>query len=121
MTLDQHGLVTSSPDTEAVELYDAAIDHLLHFRPAVMEALAASLEVDPSAAMSRVLQAYLGLLGTEPEDAQAARLSFESWYATSDQSTLMPREQQHVAAAQDWLGGDMVGAGLRLRARLPVE
>jgi len=116
VTLDQHGLVTSTPDTEAVELYDVAIDHLLHFRPAVMEALAASLEIDPSAAMSQVLQAYLGLLGTEPEDAQAARSSFESWCSTSDQSALMPRERQHVAAVQDWLGGDMSGAGLRLSA-----
>ena len=115
MVTDQHGLATSTADVESVRQYDAAIDHLLHFRPAVMGALAASLDSDPSSAISQVLQVYLGLLGTEPDDAKAARSTFEAWRTEYGATSLTPREQQHVAAAQDWLDGNMAAAGSRLR------
>lgn len=115
MKTDQHGLTISTNDPVAVKEYDAAVDHLLHFRPAVMDALASSLDADPSCSMSQVLQAYLGLLGTEPDDARAARSSFETWRAANDETMLTPREREHVGAAQMWLEGDMAAAGRRLR------
>lgn len=115
MMTDQHGLAMSARDPLAVEQYDAGIDHLLHFRPAVMEALESSLAADPSCAMSQVLQSYLGLLGTEPDDARAAASGFQTWRTSNDESILTSRERAHVAAAQLWLDGDMTAAGSRLR------
>lgn len=113
---DEHGVELSTHDPEAVARYDAAVDHLLHFRPAVGDEVAAALAVDPTMAMAHVMSAYLGVLGTEPTDAEAARASFTAWRGEVDETSLLERESRHVEAAQAWLDGDLTGSGTRLRA-----
>ena len=114
-TPDQHGLSVTTVDSASVAHYDAAVDHLLHFRPAVGDEVSAALAIDPNLAMAQVFSAYLGLLGTEPTDAAAARTAFTDWRSTTDESSLQERERQHVDAAQAWLDGDLRGAGRLLR------
>ena len=112
---DQHGNDLSTTDAEAVAHYDAAIDHLLHFRSAVGDEVGAALEIDPDMAMAQVLSAYLGVLGTEAGDTQAARSVFVDWRAGADELALGERERRHVQAAQAWLDGNFRGAGVILR------
>ncbi len=113
MSHDAHGNAMSANE-ECAAHYDRALDHLLHFRPEVGHSTAAALDADPTAPMPRVFEAYLGLLGTEPADAAAARVVFDDFVASADPSRWTPRERGHVEAASAWLSGDMSGAGAAL-------
>ncbi len=62
-------------------------------------------------AMGRGLAGYLGVLGTEADDAAAAAESFAAWSAGFDRSHLDERERAHLDAAWTWLQGDMIGCG----------
>ena len=99
MSVDQHGNDLTDADPAAVAAYDAAVDHLLHFRSEVGDLLSAALAVEPGLAMGRAMEAYLGVLGTEPDDVAAARESLTSYVAATDTPGLLPRERQHLAAA----------------------
>jgi tetratricopeptide (TPR) repeat protein len=114
-TTDLQGLHLTTTGTEAVVHYNAAVDHLLHFRSAVGDEVSAALAVDPGMAMAHVLNAYLGLLGTEPDDASAARAAFTDFRAGTDETALNERERQHIEAAQTWLDGKLSGADVLLR------
>ncbi|TAK69639.1 MAG: tetratricopeptide repeat protein [Actinomycetota bacterium] len=114
MSLDQHGNPTTGA-TAAVDFLDAAVDHLVNFRPAVTDAVVDAIAADPTAPMPRVMAAYLGLLGTEPADAATAATEFGSWRRAVDDTPWTGREHQHVVAAQRWLGGDLAGAADDLR------
>ncbi len=120
MSTDQHGNTLSGADPAAVAALDEAVDHLLHFRPAVGDSLAAALDVDPKLAVARAMEAYLGVLGTEPEDAAAARTTLQGYLAATDDASLLPRERQHLAAADALVRGDLVTGG-RLLRELVVE
>ncbi|MFI6901671.1 tetratricopeptide repeat protein [Nonomuraea sp. NPDC050394] len=115
MTTDQHGLATTGSGA-AVRHYDRAVDALLHFKVEVDGHAAAAVEAEPAFAMGHVLQAYLGLLTTEPDDARAARERFASFRARADESLLLPRERAHVEAVQALLDGDFRTCGTRLQA-----
>lgn len=112
---DQHGVVISSTDPAAVTHYDAAVDEVLHFRPAVLDELATALSVDPQMPMGQLLQAYLGLMGTEVADSRQARQRFAAWWSGVDAHALTPVEAAHADAVQCWLVGDMRGCAQRLR------
>jgi len=96
---------------EAVAAYDRAIEHLIRFQPAVVDA-AAEAAADPGCVMGRVFGAYLGLMSTEEGAVAAARAALGP--ADGDDSALLPRERAHLAAARRWIAGDMAGAGALL-------
>ena len=112
MHKDRHGLELSQTSPTAVRHYDAAVDHLLFFRAEVVAETTAALAEDPGSPMVNVLAAYLGLLGTEPDDVAAAHTAFAGFRPASPPT---PREQAHLAAASTWLDGDLRGAGALLR------
>jgi len=114
-TTDQHGVVISSTGPEALTHYDAAIDEILHFRPAVLDEIAAVIAADPQMPMAQLLSAYLGVMGTEPEDSRQARLGFAAWWAGVDADELTFVEAAHADAVQCWLVGDLRGCARRLR------
>jgi tetratricopeptide (TPR) repeat protein len=112
---DQHGntLTVGSPD--ALAAYDAAVDHLLHFRPAVTGSLVDATTADPDLPMARLAQAYLGMLGTERDDALAAAADLQAYVAGADPTSWQPRERGHLAAATALLDGDLTTGGFVLR------
>jgi hypothetical protein len=114
MSFDHSGLpITAS--AEAASHFDSAVSALLNFRPEVGAQNDLALESEPDFAMGQVFAAYLGLLGTEAEDAAEARSRFHGWLERADRSALSERERRHVAAAKAWLDGDMIGCGTLLQ------
>jgi len=113
---DQHGNDTTVASDQALAAYDAAVDHLLHFRSQVADAVDEAIELDPGFAMAHIMRAYLGMLGTEPDDVAAARRQLDAYEATADVQRLGGREQAHLAAARALLRGDLFGGGRSLRA-----
>jgi tetratricopeptide (TPR) repeat protein len=110
LRLDRYGMpVTGSP--EALEHLEAAVSAMIYFRPEVGIETTDALGADPHCAMGRALAGYLGVLGTEADDAARARRSLETWLGEADQSRLHDRERSHLRAAGIWLDGDMLGAG----------
>jgi tetratricopeptide (TPR) repeat protein len=113
VSADQHGNVVSAGSAEAVAAYDAAVDHLLHFRGEVGESLSQALELDPGFAMAQAMQAYLGVLGTEPDDVASARAALDAFEEEVDLGRLTSRECQHLAAAHALVRGELeVGGGV---------
>jgi tetratricopeptide (TPR) repeat protein len=104
---DSLGNLTSASSSQAVKHLENALDCFLHFRGAMPQELNAALELDPTNALAWALRAYLGVLGTEPLDAQVAREAFANFKTRHT----LPRERGHLAAAQALLDGDFLGAG----------
>ncbi|MEV2250551.1 tetratricopeptide repeat protein [Streptomyces sp. NPDC050147] len=111
MEMDRHAHVLSGTSDEAARHYERALDALLFFRAEVADEVQAMVADSPDSAMAHVFAAYLGLLGTEEKDAAAARRSFSTFRAAVDPAGLSPRETMHAAAAESWLGGEMLRAG----------
>ncbi|MDJ1133917.1 tetratricopeptide repeat protein [Streptomyces iconiensis] len=114
---DRHGLETTGggADTEAGEHYAHAVDSLLFFRGDVADAVEAMREAAPRAPLAHAFAAYLGLLGTEADQAAVARERFARFRESVDQSGFTARERAHLQAASVWLAGDIERAGTLLR------
>jgi hypothetical protein len=113
--LDRQGLEMSG-SVEAVAAYDRAIDHLVRFRPELLDDIAAST-LDPSCAMGATLSAYVSLLSTEGAGATRARAVLAN---AAPGPALVARERAHRAVLERWVAGDMHRAGALLN-RLSVE
>ncbi len=113
---DQHGNQLTVGGAEALTAYDGAVDHLLHFRAEVVGSLDDAVAADPAFPMARIAQAYLGVLGTERDDALAAGASLTAYLADADVAGWQPRERAHAAAAQALVHGDLTTGGALLRA-----
>ena len=105
---DSLGNTSSATSSTAVTHLEQALDCFLHFRGAMPQELQHTLESDPNNALAWALKAYLGVLGTEPLDAQAARAAFGTFQVPPN---ILPRERGHLAAAKALLGGDFLQAG----------
>jgi hypothetical protein len=100
---------------EAIAAYDQAVDHLIRFRPEVMDAVSVIVAADPGCVMGRVFGAYLELMSTEARAVVAARGALGPLaHEGGGDEKLLPRERAHLAAARRWAGGDMAGAGALL-------
>lgn len=111
---DAAGVPIAGANPAALARYDRAVDALLRFRPELALHAAVAVAEDPRFVMGRVLQAYVGMLGTEGEAAARARRSFAEFRRTLDLEPLPERERRHVDAAATWLAGDYLGAGTKL-------
>lgn len=111
MTTDRHGHPMTDTGEEAARHLEDALDALLFFRPEVVEHAVAAVRAAPDSPTANVFSAYLGLLGTEPEDAAKASERFERFRAQLDRASATPRERAHVDAVSAWLAGDIHQAG----------
>lgn len=111
MPSDAHGLAVTG-DAAAIAHYDTALDHLVHFRPAVVDASAAALAESPEFPIARALSGYLGLLGTEAADAVDVRARFGRG---PGDTPMNERERAHLHAVAAWSRGDLAGAGRLLQ------
>ncbi|MFJ9575899.1 tetratricopeptide repeat protein [Streptomyces sp. NPDC101191] len=107
MVTDRYGHVLHEGTREGAAHLDRAVEALLFFSPELVPAVADLLATDPDAPVGQALAAYLGVLGTEPADAAAARARFEEFTARVDRTALPPRERLHTAAAGALLSGDL--------------
>ncbi|MEV7416656.1 tetratricopeptide repeat protein [Streptomyces sp. NPDC089919] len=109
MPTDRYGHDLYDGTAEAAGHLDRAVAHLLFLRPEVAGAVEDLLATAPTAPVGQAFAAYLGVLGTEPADAAAARRRFEAFTAGLDTTRLPPRERMHTAAAAHLLAGDLKG------------
>ena len=106
---DAHGNPISG-SSDAIARYDVAVDHLLAYREALLDAMGAVAEQDPDLPMGQVLIGYLSLTSTDVPDVPAAADAL----AALDQLELNDRETTHRAALAAWVDGDWHGAAGRL-------
>ncbi len=99
-----------SGGSDAIDLYDRALDRLVRFHPDVVD-LAGQLTADgDTAAMAWALMAYLNLMSTDVDDVAAARSALHSLSTTE----MNEREQAHAAAINAWVHGGWNEASSRL-------
>jgi hypothetical protein len=98
-TLDATGNPASGP-SDAIRRYDEALDLLLRYHPAVVDA-AGGLAAEPPFPMSQAFLAYLSLTTTDVPDLANAREAA----ATLDRLPRNEREEAHAAAINAWLEG----------------
>ena len=102
---DAHGNPTSA-SSDAIALYDRAIDRFLRFHPAVVDLAGELAEQEPGAPMAQVLMAYLHLTSTDVPDLDGANAAAQALAALPRNQ----REEFHARAVAAWLDGDWTGA-----------
>lgn len=108
-TRDQHG-VPMSGTSDAIALYDRAIDRMLRFHPEVLDLAGALTTEAADAPMGHALVAYLHLGSTDVPDLEGAAAAHREMSSLP----MNERERLHAAAISAWLAGDWNGAAQRL-------
>ncbi len=88
------------------ESYERALDHLLRYKPEVIDLVGALTTDHPDFAMGHALMAYLCLTATDVPELSAARAA----HASIVSSPTDERATMHAAAIGAWLAGDWHGA-----------
>jgi tetratricopeptide (TPR) repeat protein len=97
--------------SEALDLYDRAIDRFVRFHPDVVDLAGQLTADDDPAPMACALMSYLHLMSTDPDDLSTARAWWERLSRIDETNN---REQAHASAIEAWLGGDWHGTAARL-------
>ena len=111
---DRYGLGCTG-SAGAVQRLSRAQEHLLRFRPEVVEELDAAIAEDPGCVMARAARAWIGLMSSEWPDARAAA------ELIAHTRSIDAREQAHLDAIRAWTMGDMHACGRRLDALLDAH
>lgn len=107
--LDAHGNPMTG-GTDAIELYDQAIDRLVRFHPDIVGLTGRLTDGEAPPPMAFVLAAYLSLMSTDPADLADARTARQALEALDHND----RERAHGAAISAWLDGEWRGASTLL-------
>src|SRR5258708_1706894 len=107
MHSDAQGLDLSGT-SDAVDAYDRALGHLVRFQPEVVSVIADARASETGCAMVELLSAYLSLMSTEQSGVADAHDALRN--LGEEPHDLTAREREHLAAANQWLLGDMAGA-----------
>jgi hypothetical protein len=111
---DVAGNITTSTNAKALEHFNQALDDFIHFRGALVENIDAAINVDPDFALGYAYKGYVGVLGTEPKDAEVAKTVVENFLKSTNLSRLSERERLHLQAAKTLLNGDFHGSSGQL-------
>lgn len=103
--LDGHGNPMTG-DRDTVGRYDAAVDQLLRFSPAVLDTVGAMVADEPAAPMGDAFGAYLHLSSTDPNGLATARARHTSMTGAA----LNERERLHARAIGAWSDGGWADA-----------
>jgi tetratricopeptide (TPR) repeat protein len=118
--IDSTGHQVSGATPESLAAYEQAARELLCMVDDPVASISRAIEASPEMPMAHVLQAWLYLLGTEPEGLAAARAACEAAAALPAND----REQRHLAAAQALTQGRWREAAQRLEdlsLRYPLD
>ncbi len=107
MHADAQGLDMSGT-SDAVAAYDRALGHFVRFQSEVVGVIADARAAEAGCAMVELLSAYLSLMSTEQSGVADAHDALRNLGELPHD--LIPREREHLAAANLWLLGDMAGA-----------
>jgi tetratricopeptide (TPR) repeat protein len=111
---DRYGLACTG-SAVAVQRLSRAQEHLLRFRPEVVEELDAAIAEDADCVMARAARAWIGLLSSEWPDTRAAA------ELVAGTRSIDAREQAHLDAIRAWALGDMHACGRLLDALLDAH
>ncbi len=114
MNKDRYGLACTG-SAGAVQRLSRAQEHLLRFRPEVVQELDAAIAEDAGCVMARAARAWVGLMSSEWPDAHAA-VQLVAGTKSND-----AREQAHLHAIRAWAAGDMHACGRLLDALLEAH
>ena len=113
---DNRGVPVSTQDRASLERFEAARDQFHSYFGNPLAAIDEALAADPHFAMGHCLRAGMLITSTEKAALPLARASVEAvesaWHLAND------RERGHIAAARDWLDGDLERAVERYGAIL---
>ncbi len=118
--IDSTGHQVSGANPHSLAAYDQAARELLCMVDDPAASVARALEASPEMTMAHVLQAWLHLLGTEPEGIAVARAACEAAAGLPADD----RERRHLAAAQALVQGRWREAAQRLEdlsLRYPLD
>jgi hypothetical protein len=113
MPHDHQGNASSS-NPAALDQLELALDCFVHFRGSIPAALAQALAADPKSALALALDGYLGVLATDPAQAQAASLRLQAFTSRARLGQYNQRERDHLEAAATLLAGDFEAASAQL-------
>lgn len=102
MLQDCFGCRLTVTDTEALALYDQALEQLLTLAAEPAWQLQRATQLDPDLLMGYVLQGLLAVLGTDKSQLLLAERALSEARALN---TNRPRERLHVAALAAWCAG----------------
>lgn len=118
--IDSSGHRVSGATPQSLEAYEQAAHEMRCLVDDPVASVARALAASPDMTMAHVLQAWLHLLGTEPEGLAVAQAAC----ATAATLPADDREQRHLAAAQALVQGRWREAALRLEdlsLRYPLD
>jgi hypothetical protein len=105
MIRDIRGLAVSTDSSEAVSLFDRAVEHYLKYHVDTMALVNEALAADPGFVMGHCARSYLMLAGGNPAQRPAVLAGLAAAEAGAGVATR--REQRHVAALSAWSRGAM--------------
>jgi len=105
MPADLHGLPITTASAEAAAAFDRTLTGYFKYRADTPTHLAAALEADADFALAHILRGYFMLLAFNQNQVAAAREAAQA--AKKAIGTTTPREQQHLAALEAWIAGDL--------------
>ncbi|HSH08230.1 MAG TPA: tetratricopeptide repeat protein [Burkholderiales bacterium] len=105
MPSDLHGLPITTASAEAAAAFDRTLIGYFKYRADTAKQLAAALEADEDFALAHILRGYFMLLAFDQNQVAAAAEAARAAHKTIAGAT--PREQQHLAALEAWIAGDL--------------
>jgi len=105
MPADLHGLPITTASPRAAAAFDRTLLAYFKYRTDTPKHLAAALEADEEFALGQILRGYFMLLAFN--QAQVAAAAEAARAAKKSIAGATPREQQHLAALESWIAGDL--------------
>lgn len=105
MPEDLHGLPITTASAEAADAFNRTLIAYFKYRSDTPKHLSAALEADAGFALAQVLRGYFILLAFNQNQVAAAAEAARAARTSIAEAT--PREQQHLAALETWIAGDL--------------
>jgi tetratricopeptide (TPR) repeat protein len=122
MPSDLHGLPITTASATAVAAFDRTLIGYFKYRTDTAKHLAAALEADEAFALGHILRGYFMLLAFNQNQVAAAAEAARAAHKSIAGAT--PREQQHLAALDAWIAGDLertIGIWEQILAAQPLD
>lgn len=107
---DIRGLPQTAASAEAMAAFDATVEAYLAFELQTGDRLKETLSLDPAMPLALCLKGCFLMLFAKRDLAARAAKALADAKAAGAETGLTPREAQHLAGLEAWLGGDLSAA-----------